>query len=337
MKRPFNDAKRFFFSLVSSLAGLWICSGVAWGDWTDQAFPVKKHNFGTVAVAAKTEYRFTIFNPHNQAMHIQTVRASCGCTTPIVETPYIEPGQYGSMLARFNTPTFRGKKGATLTVVIDQPFYAEVRLRVDGYIRSDMVFHPGEIDFGMINQGDSASKVTKVLYAGRGDWQITDVRANQPWMQVTKAESKRLGGSIEYAISVSIREDAPVGFFQDEIIVTTNDRSMTRVPLAVSGRVNASLTIAPQSLPLGTLKPGDVIKKRLVIRGQEPFLIDSITCEGWDVQFEAASEPKKMHLFDATFSPTDVTGPQKQVVVITTRGEDPVTAKAMLTADVREQ
>ena len=65
-------------------------------DWSDQAFPVKKHNFGTVAVASKTEFRFPIYNSLSTEMHIQTVRASCGCTTPIIETKYIPPGGSGT-------------------------------------------------------------------------------------------------------------------------------------------------------------------------------------------------------------------------------------------------
>lgn len=321
-----------FLAITTSFAAL---AGTAVSDWTDQAFPVKKHNFGTVAVASKTEFRFPIFNPHSQTMHIQTVRTSCGCTTPVVETPYIEPGQAGSLLAKFNTPTFRGKKGATVTVVIDKPFYQEVRLRVDGYIRSDVVFHPGEVDFGMVSQGDSVDKSTKILYAGRNDWEVVELQSNQPWLIPQKTQIKREGGRIEYLIGVTVREDAPVGFFQDEIIVMTNDRAMPKVPLRVSGRVDAPLTIAPQSLALGKLQPGEAVTERLVIRSKTAFTIESISCEGWKVDFEPATKAKTMHIFDATFTATEATGAQKKPVVITTGGENPVTAKAVLTADVR--
>ena len=54
-------------------------------DWKE-VFPVRKHNFGTVAVAAKTEFRFPVKNESAQTIHIRKVRASCGCTTPIVES-----------------------------------------------------------------------------------------------------------------------------------------------------------------------------------------------------------------------------------------------------------
>ncbi len=171
-------------------------------DWSDTTFPVKSHDFGTVAVAAKTEFQFPIHNNLSNTLHIHSVRASCGCTTPIVENNFIGPNQTGSIVARFNTDTFRGKKGATLTVVIDQPFYTEVRLRVDGYIRSDMVFHPGAIEFGQVDQGNGVSKSSKILYAGRSDWQVVDVQSNRPWLMPSFKEVTRSGGRVDYELNV---------------------------------------------------------------------------------------------------------------------------------------
>ncbi len=307
-------------------------------DWSDAAFPVKSHNFGTVAVAAKTEFRFPINNNFSSDMHIRSVRASCGCTTPIVETPFIAPGSTGNILARFNTKTFKGKRGATLTVVIDRPFYSEVRLRVDGYIRSDMVFHPGAVEFGKLNQGDPAAKTTRLLYAGRSDWKVLDIESNRPWLMPSFEQTLRGSGRVDYQIKISVREDAPTGYFQDEVIVVTNDRSMPRVPLRVSGSVESALSIAPQSIALGSLKPGQSIKQKMIVRGREPFLIESLTCEGWEVEFAPTTVAKTTHVLFPEFTPTETAaGPQKVSIVITTAGDESVTAKALLTADVRDR
>jgi len=310
---------------------------VASAEWPDNAFSIKSHDFGTVAVASKTEFRFPIYNPYTKPLHIQNIRRSCGCTTPIVETPYIQPGQTGSILARFNTDTFRGKKGATLTVVIDQPFYSEVRLRVDGYIRSDMVFHPGDVQFGTISQGESGQQGTRVIYAGRSDWQIVDVRSNVPWLVPSFKQTSRGGGRCEFEVTVAVREDAPTGTFQNEIAVVTNDTKRPEVPLAVSGTVESPLTIAPQAIAFGSLKPGQKVEQRLVVKGNAPFTIESITAEGWDVNFPKTDVAKTVHIVPTTFVPTDGEGPQKVAVEITTSGEQSVTAKAILTADIREQ
>jgi hypothetical protein len=307
-------------------------------DWTDAAFPIKKHDFGTVAVASKTEFRFPVQNTTGRPMHIQSVRTSCGCTTAIVETPYIEAGQTGSILARYNTDTHRGKKGATITVVIDQPFYTEVRLRVDGYIRQDMVFHPGAIDFGNQSLGQELSQSAKILYAGRSDWAVVDVLSNKPWISVDVKQESRSGSNATYLLTVKLDPSAPAGFFQDELIVVTNDRTMPRVPLRVSGTLESELTISPQSIAIGTVKPGEVIEKKLVVRGKVPFLIDNIEANGWQVSFDPGTEPKTTHIVTVRFTADgEATGQLNSRVIVTTKGGISGSATALATAIVRAQ
>ncbi len=324
--------------VLTALLSLCSAGSTLAADWTATAFPVRSHDFGTVAVAAKTEFAFEVFNPLGNTMHIRSVRASCGCTTPIVQNEYIAPNQTGFIVARFNTDTFKGQRGATLTVVIDKPFYSEVQLKVNGYIRSDMVLFPGSIDFSRLNQGDAVSKATKVYYAGRSDWQIVDVRSNKPWLMPVFKESSRVGGSVQYDLSVDIREDAPTGYFQDELVIVTNDRTMPNVPVRVSGQVESGLSISPQAVALGSIKTGEAISRKLVLVGREPFKIDSIVADGWELNYEPTTEAKKMHMVDLSFTYTgDGAGPKKATFAIKTAGDSSVVAKGLVTAEIRGQ
>ena len=300
----------FGFGLATLLAS----PANAANNWVNEAFAVKTHNFGTVGVASKTEFRFEIFNPLDQPIHLSKVRRSCGCTTPIIETPWIQPGETGSILARFNTDTFRGKKGATLTVVIDRPTYTEVRLRVDGYIRSDMVFHPGEVHFGTVDQGDTKSSQTKVLYAGRSDWQIRNIESNVDWLQPEVKLSKRGGGQIHYDIIVNILEHAPEGDFLNQLTLVTNDTRQPRAPLRVSGSVAPPIQIAPRNISIADIKVGDVISKRLVLKGKQSFQLRDIQCEGWEISFEPTEDPKNVHIVNAQFKAI-APQPRKQITV----------------------
>jgi hypothetical protein len=322
-------------------ASLMLLGGISPGisqaaTWAESAFPIRSHDFGTVAVAAKTEFLFPVVNQSSFPMHLSSVRASCGCTTPTIQTNYLQPGQTGYIKAKFNTDTFRGKKGATVTVVIDQPQYAEVQLKVDGYIRSDMVLHPGSLEFGNVTQGEAVSKSTKVLYAGRSDWQIVDVKTNKPWLLPKVKETVRKGGTINYELAIEVRENAPEGYFQDEVVVVTNDRNKPYVPLRISGQVESVLTLSPQSIALGSLKPGEAVTTRLVLIGKQPFQIDSLTATGWKIDFDASGESKKMHVLRPQFTfMGDQSGPIKASLEIKTAGAESVTAKGTIHADIR--
>ena len=335
-----RHSQRSLLTLVSGFCVASIlCTGIAQAaTWADGAFPVKTHDFGTVAVAAKTEFMFPVVNNSQSTMHLSSVRASCGCTTPTILSNYLQPGQTGYIKAQFNTKTFRGKKGATVTVVIDQPQYAEVQLKVDGYIRSDMVFHPGALDFGRINQGEPRSKSAKVLYAGRSDWQILDVKTNKDWLLPQVKETVRNGGTINYEVSIQVLENAPEGYFQNEVVVVTNDSNKPNVPLRISGQVESALTLSPQSIALGSLKMGETVNTKLVLIGKQPFQVASITADGWEVEFDPTDQMKKMHVLRPRMTFVgEQSGPSKVSLVVKTTGQQSVTAKGMIHADIRGQ
>jgi len=322
------------FILVASIAPISNAQSIDWKE----VFPVRSHDFGTVAVAAKTEFRFPVHNRSDRPIHIRKVRASCGCTTPIVESDYIGPNETSYIRARFNTDTFKGKRGANLTVVIDKPVYTEVRLRVDGYIRSDMVFHPGSVEFGKLDSGQQDIKTVKVLYAGRKSWQILNMESPHPWLIPVFAEVSRSRGRVTYDVSVTLAADAPSGFFQNELVVLTNDSEMPRVPLFVSGEVTTLLKVSPGAIALGSLKPGESSAKKLIVIGQTPFVIESITAEGWKVDVSLSVEAKKTHILVPNFTPLgDATGTRKSKVVIRTAGDQSLTATALVTAEIRSE
>lgn len=264
-------------------------------DWRTTAFPVQKHDFGTVAVAADTEFFFPVVNTFQSPIEFAGIRTSCGCTTATVLNPTIQPGQTGYIKAKFNTGTFRGKKGATLTLTMKRPFRTEVRLRVDGYIRSDMVFHPGSVKFGSVNSGEAAEKITKVLYAGRSNWMIREVTSRQPWMIPTLTETKRNGGNIEYQLAVKLTEDAPKGPFQDELVVVTNDTNMPRVPLRVAGKVESALEVSPSTLAAGGVTAGSMVTKRLTLLAKQDVLVDAVESDDWKIEFQPGTKAKRNH------------------------------------------
>lgn len=274
-------------------------------NWLRQAIAPENriHDFGTVARAANTEHRFYIKNVLDQEMHIRSVRASCGCTTPIIETKTIAPGETGSILARFNTGTFTGQKKATLTVSIDRPYYTELQLNVGGYIRSDIVLSPGEIQFGQLSEGDGKSIQLFLDYAGRNDWKLEQITSPHPFVAAKFEEVSRSAGRIRYSIQADLTADAPIGFLQNQLVLHTNDRRMTSVPLRFNADIKPSIELSPQKITLGDIKPGASSRQRLVVKGQRPFRILDITSDAAQIDFEPTSELKKAHLVNIVITP----------------------------------
>jgi len=287
---------------VAAVALLTIASAADAQEWARKMFNTLHHDFGTVARGAHAEYRFVVTNLYKEDVHIVSAESSCGCTSPEVTKQTLKTFEKAEIIARFNTRAFLGAKSAVVTVRFDQPFPAEVQLRVEGYIRSDVVLNPGSVEFGSVRQGEVAEQRLEVLYAGRNDWQIVDIRTTNPYLEAELAEKRRGGGEVAYDMLIRLRPDAPPGYINEQLTVVTNDLRLKTFPLDVSGRVESEITVSPSPLYFSPIAPGDKITKQLVIRGKKPFRILKVECIGgecFDVQF--SDEAKVFHLIPVTF------------------------------------
>lgn len=303
---------------IISLAIMLVSTSCVSAAQVSSMFRTTNHDFGTVARAAKTEFRFEFENPYPQPIHVRSVRASCGCTTPIVETETVEPGGRGTILARFNTGTFTGSRSATLTVTFDRPSYTEVQLHVKGYIRSDVVFNPGEVAFATVREGESKSVAVDIDYAGRNDWKIVEVTSQDSFLSGQVEEVSRNGGRVKYRMNVAIDGKAPAGNLQSEILIVTNDRNLKRVPLKVNATIQANVAVTPQMMALGEIKPGDSVKQVVVIRGYQPFNVVDIESSEFDIRFDRTTEAKPLHTLPLTISPRNGSGEVKGKILVKT-------------------
>jgi hypothetical protein len=220
-----------------------------------------------------------------------------------VENPLVKTYEKGAVVAHFNTDTFQGARGATLTVTIDKPYYAEVQLHVKGTIRSDMLVEPGSVQFPSIDQGVAYDQKVTVSRNGQSDWKILDVKSSNPHITAKAVETRRAYGQVAYQLQVRIDDKTPAGPLNDHLMLVTNDGRTTQFPVLVEGRVVSAITVSPTALFLGVVQPGEKVTKQLVVKGKTPFTILDVTCDDKSFQFDTSSEtaPKTVHLIPVTF------------------------------------
>lgn len=204
-------------------------------------------------------------------------------------------------MAAFNTRSFDGKRGATLTVVIDKPYYAEVRLRVDGVIRTDVSFEPGQVELGEVDFGQPTEKTVRVNFTGRSNWKITDVRSDNPNFEVELSEPQRANGRVAYDMTVRLKPSAPVGFVTDQLTIVT-DSDGTGLTLPVAGRVVPPVQVSPGLLTLGNVIPGQKVTKQLIVQGKTPFKVTGVKCPDGCFEFKVTDQAKKLHVIPVTFT-----------------------------------
>ena len=293
-------------------------------QWATKMFDHTKHDFGTVARGTKSVHTFTLKNIYEEDVHIVGVRSSCGCTTPKISKQDVKTFEASEIVAEFNTQLFLGQKKATLTVVLDKPFAAEVQLHVAGVIRGDVVLQPGAIDLGTVDMGTTVEQKVNVTHTGRNNWQIVDAKAVNPHFQVDLLETARGRGKVAYELVFRLTDSAPVGYVRDQLLLVTNDPEAPEIAIDVEGRVASSVTVSPASLFMGVVKPGQKVSKQLVVRSKTPFRIVEIHCDDKNFEIALPKEAKPVHLLPVRFTAGDRAGKVTQHISITTDQGDSV-------------
>ena len=307
-----------FLALIAMFGAALLAVPAFGQEWAEKMFSVTSHNFGTVAKGSKTEFRFIYRNLYEEDVHVSSVRTSCGCTQPAITKKLIETHETGEIVAAFNTRTFLGQHGATLTVTFDQPFYAEVQLRVAGNIRGDVTFEPASVNLGIVDLGRGAEQVVRVTHMGSTPWEITDVRSANVNFEVLLSQPQHTGSQSAYDLTLRLKPDAPAGYINDQLILVTNDPRASQIPMDVEGRVVAEVTVSPQLLALGNVLPGGTVTKNIVVRANRPFCVTGIVCNDGCLSCPAKETPAKVHILPVTFQAGDVGGRVERELTITT-------------------
>ncbi len=291
----------------STLAAICVCSGLFLPNccpgqsWAERIFETKTHDFGSVGRGAKAEFEFKLTNPYIEDVEIASATASCGCTSVEIPKRILKTYETGTILAKFNTHLFLGKRGATITVNFTRPNRASAQLRVDGTIHSDLIVTPSSADMGTVDRGTPAERRISVQYAGGQNLRIVDVKTDNPHL---KARIVPTGGvqRASYELVVQLDDLAPSGYIRDNLLLVTTNSQLREIPVMVEARVVPEINVTPSTLFLGVLKPGERVAKNIVIRGKRPFTIKSIKADrdGVEIGSIASSEAKPIHVVPIT-------------------------------------
>jgi len=329
--------RRVTFAIVAGL--LLAARPAAAQEWVSTIFPERSFDFGTVARGSKVHHAFQLINRTDQEVRIVNWRTKCGCTEVRVGSRVIPPGTQTVVEAVIDTAKFQGYKPSGLTLVLDRPSFAEVDLNLSCFIRGDITLNPGQVDFGIVARSARPSVTLNLTYAGgQPSWGITKIQTQSPHISMT---AKVLdGGSsgdglVRYALTATLDAKVANGLFKDEVTLYTNDPASATIPISVTANVQSAVTVSPKIINLGRVKPGDVVKKTVLVRSQQPFKLTSLKSSKGDLEASPVPEgTRPLHTVQLTFKAPSKPGPYHAVFEITTDLKDEPPAKLTTFATV---
>ena len=234
---------------------------------------------------------------------------------PEWRTPLLKTYDKGAIVAHFNTDSFLGPSGATLTVTIDQPFLcrsAIARSRLHPQRRGRRA--RAACSSARSTRASRYDQTVTVNYAGSSDWQILDVKSSNPHITAKAVETGRADGQVSYALKVRVDATTPAGYLNDHLMLVTNDAVGQQIPVLVEGRVMPEHHRQPDGAVHGRGSAGPESHQATGREGKKPFRILGVSCDDKSFQFDTSKEStaKELHLIPVTFTAGDRCGQSGQ-------------------------
>jgi hypothetical protein len=244
------------------------------------------HDFGSVPYGAQLLHKFRITNIYAVRMEITGIKAGCGCVNAEPKKRVLESRESTEIEVSMDARRFKGPKTVGIRVSVGPEFISSAELRVTANSRPDIVFNPGQVSFGNVVRGQAAVQTIDVEYAGSLAWQVTEVVSRDMPLDVSFKELYRRPGQAGYQVKVALKPDVPLGALKGDIFLKSNDPASPLVAILVEANVQSALTVSPATLALGTVKVGETLTRRVVVRGSQAFRVLGIEGGGEGVTFE---------------------------------------------------
>jgi hypothetical protein len=294
-------------------------------SWAHPLVDLQKIDFGVIATGAEAVKVLVVENKLSSHVQISSVSTACKCAQAhMPEKSLLAPGEKAFIEVRMNTLSFSKQRDTSLSIFFSAPQFAEVKIPISAYIRTDVVFDPGKVDFGSVDFLAGATRKVRISYAGRPDWTIRNVKISGKELSAALKETIRQGGNVSYDLEMTLAKDARPGRLRDIITLVTDDAANPYVPLIVEGEIIPDIRIAKTDNFLGRLRPGQTTTVRLVINGKEPFLVEDVDCKSLQDCFTVKKSDKenKVQVVSMEFTVPERPGKFAEEMVVKIKGRD---------------
>jgi hypothetical protein len=305
-----------YFAIV--VVGLCVASSARANTWADGLFDSLSKDFGSVPNGQIVSHPFRVINNTGSPVRIIGVRVSCDCVKAYALKQVLQPNEETAVMAQMDTGRFLNSRTVTIFVTFDTPAFAEVRLWVRATSREDISVVPDTLVFGAVKRGATPNKSVTISLLGNPNHRILQVSCDSNYVQPLCKLVRNNNFEVVYDLSATLRSDTPPGKWFTDVWVTTNIPALPKLRVPLTVEVQSALSVSPNNILMGKVKPNTERVQKIVVRGIEPFRVLGV--KGVDKQIQVfgdTTQAKTIHVLSVTFRPSDI-GPFDRTLFIQT-------------------
>jgi len=221
--------------------------------------PEKIMDMGRIAQGEVLNVDFAIVNEGDETLEIKAVRPTCGCTVADFDRE-IAPGKTGYIKAKLDTRDFSGPISKSILIMTNDPQDPTrtlvIKTEVHPYVQ---VLPRALVRFNAVQHEPMEQKITVVADEEEKDFKVNAVKSSVPFLlaSVRPVPSDQLmaGKSPQqYEITLTMKENPPVGPVNTVLEIETNHPKAKKVPVKVFGVVRALLHVTPSQIQFGAIE-----------------------------------------------------------------------------------
>lgn len=272
---------------------------------TEIKFEETNYKFGSIREEeGKITHNFIFTNTSNQPVRVNSVKASCGCTTPAWTKEEVQPGEKGSVTAEFNPGNRPGPFKKSLTV---KSTAGDIVLYIEGHVMpksgtpsDDFPSLSGNLrsksktfNFGKITTKEAVTKSFPIYNDGDTPVSFLDGNKTPAYIEVNiqpATLSPKQQGEIIITFAPQAKE--ALGFSIDNLFLLTDDKLEPEKNFSLMATVqeyfepltNSQYALSPQVVfdekinDLGDIMQGEVVTSEFTITnaGQKTLILRKI-------------------------------------------------------------
>jgi hypothetical protein len=319
------------------------------------SFSEESHSFGKILEAkGAVSHTFTFTNTGNEPLVIESVRPSCGCTTPEWSEKPIPPGGQGYVKATFNPANRPGLFNKTISVS-SNAIRKNIILKFSGevvakepttedkypFLIDNIRFTSTYLSFGKVSPNKPATRNLDIVNAGNVPVTISfpSIPSHLEVLVSPATIKPNQRASIEFTYDAKKKNDW--GFVNDAVLYTLNGKSDGKYRLNLTASIqddyssatpqqlaNApKVSIESNSFNFGTLKAGANIAVTFKFKniGRSNLEIHKLvsSCGCTNVKAKANTiKPGAVGEISGTFSSGGQKGPVNKTITLITNDPD---------------
>lgn len=245
----------------------------------EPAFLTPRHiNVGEVLPSAQKKIEYTI-TATDDDYEVEEIRASCGCTKPVVESTQISQGSSTKVVVDFHGPsrvnsfrhsfviTLRGEKTGKS---------AEVVGTFEGRAEWPISASPSILSFGEVVVGTTLSTRINLRGSFLEQLRVESVNVSEDANFITVAPQV-------IPEQIKLLVNPPLGQFSGIVRVQTNCAGRPEIVVPVKGiGISESDPVSPSALSLGIVPVGQIVARTIVIKTDfRPVSVSFAEDAGW--------------------------------------------------------